>query len=45
MIGYVVDASVAVKWLVTEAFSDEAVVLLSQKPESECRGFGLRRLG
>ena len=28
MIGYVVDASVAVKWLVTEPFSDEAIRLL-----------------
>lgn len=28
MIGYVVDASVAVKWLVTEPFSDQAVRLL-----------------
>lgn len=28
MSGYVIDASVAVKWLVTEAFSDQAVRLL-----------------
>lgn len=28
MTGYVVDAGVAVKWLVTEAFSDQAVTLL-----------------
>jgi len=28
MTGYVVDASVAVKWLVTEALSDEATRLL-----------------
>ena len=28
MTGYVVDASVAVKWLVTEKFSDEAARLL-----------------
>lgn len=28
MTGYVVDASVAVKWLVTEAFSDQAARLL-----------------
>ena len=30
MTGYVVDASVAVKWLVTEAFSDEAARLLDE---------------
>ena len=29
MSGYVVDASVAVKWLVTEAFSNEAARLLN----------------
>jgi predicted nucleic acid-binding protein len=29
MTGYVVDASVAVKWLVTEAFSDQAARLLA----------------
>lgn len=29
MTGYVVDASVAVKWLVTEAYSDEAAELLN----------------
>jgi predicted nucleic acid-binding protein len=28
MTGYVIDASVAVKWLVTEAFSEEAASLL-----------------
>lgn len=28
MTGYVIDASVAVKWLVTEAFSDQAASLL-----------------
>ena len=28
MSGYVVDASVAVKWLVTEAFSEQAARLL-----------------
>ena len=31
MTGYVVDASVAVKWLVTEAFSDEAARLLDKQ--------------
>lgn len=31
MTGYVVDASVAVKWLVTEAFSDQAASLLGSK--------------
>jgi predicted nucleic acid-binding protein len=30
MTGYAVDASVAVKWLVTEAFSDEAARLLDE---------------
>jgi predicted nucleic acid-binding protein len=30
MTGYVVDASVAVKWLVTETFSDQAVRLLDK---------------
>ena len=31
MTGYVVDASVAVKWLVTEAFSDQAIRLLDRE--------------
>jgi predicted nucleic acid-binding protein len=31
MTGYVVDASVAVKWLIAETFSDQAVRLLDQK--------------
>jgi predicted nucleic acid-binding protein len=31
MTGYVVDASVAVKWLVTETFSDQAVRLLDRE--------------
>ena len=31
MTGYVVDASVAVKWLVTETFSDEAARLLDKE--------------
>jgi hypothetical protein len=31
MTGYVVDASVAVKWLVSEAFSDEAAGLLDNE--------------
>jgi predicted nucleic acid-binding protein len=31
MSGYVVDASVAVKWLVTENFSERAVRLLDQE--------------
>ncbi len=31
MSGYVVDASVAVKWLVTEAFSDQAARLLDKE--------------
>ena len=31
MIGYVVDASVAVKWLVSEAFSEEAVSFLDNR--------------
>ena len=31
MTGYVVDASVAVKWLVTETFSDQAARLLDKK--------------
>ena len=31
MTGYVIDASVAVKWLVTEAFSDQAASLLDSK--------------
>ena len=31
MTGYVVDASVAVKWLVTEAFSEEAASLLDNR--------------
>jgi predicted nucleic acid-binding protein len=31
MTGYVVDASVAVKWLITETFSDQAVRLLDRE--------------
>ena len=31
MTGYVVDASVAVKWLVSEAFSEEAASLLDNR--------------
>jgi predicted nucleic acid-binding protein len=31
MTGYVVDASIAVKWLVTETYSDKAVRLLDDK--------------
>jgi hypothetical protein len=31
MSGYVVDASLAVKWLVSEAFSDEAARLIDRK--------------
>ena len=31
MTGYVIDASVAVKWLVTEAFSEQAASLLDPK--------------
>ncbi len=31
MTGYVIDASVAVKWLVTEAFSDQAAKLLDAR--------------
>ena len=31
MTGYVIDASVAVKWLVTEAFSDQAASLLDAR--------------